>query len=111
MERCTYVSKKRSTLLPVDAVIAHIFSRISKNKAKSFSQINRLLNEQAYTGTKIEVWDDLWFWGFITQKGSTVRKLGFNESKYWALSHVSKTEKQINEVKELCDKFVEIIKS
>ncbi|WP_435524452.1 hypothetical protein [Chryseobacterium indoltheticum] len=29
----------------------------------------------------IEVWDDLWFWGFINQKGSSDRSFEWNEGK------------------------------
>lgn len=97
-------------LLPVDAVIIHIFKCLGLEKP-SFSKVNTLLYQQ-YGGFQIEVWDDLWFWGFITQrtvKGGS-RLLEWNENKYWALEHTSKCPKDILEIKEHAEEFIELIK-
>jgi len=73
-------------LLPVDAVITYIFKKLSHNKLRSFAAINNELKNYGYVGANMEIWDDLWFWGFITQKGSgNKRRIGFNEAKYWAM--------------------------
>ncbi len=98
-----------SLKLPVDAVINHIFSEIGL-KNPGFSNINSLLSEH-YKGEQMEVWDDLWFWGFITQKGSGVnRKLEWNENKYWVLEHSSKCPYEIEEIIRLSTIFINIIK-
>lgn len=97
-----------SLKLPVDAVINHIFSEIGLQKP-NFSKINSLLSKH-YNGSQIEVWDDLWFWGFITQKGSgTDRDLVWNENKYWALEHSSKCPREIDRIKEKSACFIETI--
>lgn len=94
--------------LPVDAVINHIFREIGLEKP-NFSKINSLLSKH-YKGSQIEVWDDLWFWGFITQKGSgTERNLVWNESKYWALEHSSKCPTEIDKIKEKSLCFISTI--
>ena len=63
----------------------------------TFDKINRILSKN-YTGDEIEVWDDLWFWGFITQKGSdSNRSFEWNEDKYWSLLHTPKDKQSINQ--------------
>lgn len=97
--------------LPVDSVIIHIFKKISHRKIKSFAGINALLWKNGYRGDKIEVWDDLWFWGFITQKGTGKdRKVCFNESKYWALLHSDKSDKTLFTIRKKADEFKYLIK-
>jgi hypothetical protein len=68
--------------LPVDQVILEIFKHINEKK-NSFERINSLLIKN-YTPSELEVWDDLWFWGYFNQKGSgSNRTLEFNYGKYW----------------------------
>lgn len=97
--------------LPVDAVITHLFTTISDNKTKTFSSINKVLQTQ-YTGNKMEIWDDLWFWGFITQQTSNGKRsiTAFNEAKYWAMLFSDKKEKAIREIKNEAISFVSLIK-
>ncbi|RYH75889.1 hypothetical protein EVU94_02745 [Flavobacteriaceae bacterium 144Ye] len=48
----------------------------------------------------MEVWDDLWFWGFINQRGSGLnREFIWNEAKYWALIETAKDKKSINSIR------------
>lgn len=80
--------------LPVDRVINSIFNKIQnadikKNdnvSEKRFNDINNYLNDR-YPGKGIEVWDDLWFWGFITQKicqvNSEGKEMSEDEIKTW----------------------------
>lgn len=94
--------------LPVDAVINNIFKRIGC-LVPNFSKINKMLSKY-YKGEEIEVWDDLWFWGFITQKGSGAdREFIWNEHKYWSLEHADKNESEINRIKIKAEEFVKIL--
>ena len=101
--------------LPVDAVIKKIFSRVAD--IDTFEKINNHLFQLGYQSDKIEVWDDLWFWGFITQFSQKDDKTGkmkrdfieFNEGKYWSLLHSPKDQKTIEEIKKLCREFIRII--
>jgi hypothetical protein len=91
--------------LPVDVVINHIFSEVGLEKS-NFSKINSLLSKH-YKGAQIELWDDLWFWGFITQEGSAGdREIIWNENKYWALEHSSKCPTKIAKIKEKSIEFI-----
>jgi len=92
--------------LPVDAVIIAIFNKLDGSVNWDFDKINKTLRAK-YNGLEIEVWDDLWFWGFITQNGSgDNRTFEWNENKYWALKESDKTPKTIIEIKEKADEFL-----
>ena len=60
------IEKDDILYLPVDIVIENIFKRI-KLKNPTFRKINKILQNK-YNGEKIEIWDDLWFWGYFTQR-------------------------------------------
>lgn len=91
--------------VPVDAVIKDIFHRFDPS-LKDFNSINEFLKEWKPT----EVWDDLWYWGFITQKGKEgSRKLGFNKGKYWSLLHADKNPKKIQEIERKCKEFIALL--
>lgn len=95
--------------LPVDAVIKDIFTRIDKS-LKDFKSINKYLQANKKWRSSL-LWDDLWFWGFITQKGSvSPRKLEFNKGKYWLQLHTEKDKTTINRIKKLCNQFITILK-
>lgn len=94
--------------LPVDAVIIAIFYQL-ENKNWNFKQINSIL-EKYYKGIEIEVWDDLWFWGFITQEGSGMeRNFKWNENKYWMIKESNKNAAVIEEIKYNAKLFLEIL--
>lgn len=94
--------------LPVDAVIIAIF-KCFKNINWSFGKINREL-ERYYSIEEIEVWDDLWFWGFITQSGSgNNRKMEWNLNKYWTLRESDKNPEMIEEIRQKAKKFLTIL--
>ena len=94
--------------LPVDAVIVEIFKRIGFKK-NDFSSINNVIGN-LYNGSDIEVWDDLWFWGFITQKGSgKKRTIEWNLNKYWSLEHSDKDANTIEIIKEKSEAFMELL--
>jgi hypothetical protein len=102
------IDKNDSFYLPVDAVIIAIFKKLNPNKTWGFTNINSLL-KQKYSGQEIEIWDDLWFWGFITQNGGENRKFDWNENKYWVLKESDKDKMRIEEIKNKCHEFLEIL--
>ena len=106
------ILKNDKFFLPVDVVIIDIFSRVKLNNVKpNFNEINTYLNEK-YKGENIEIWDDLWFWGFISQrtlKGDKIRKLGWNDAKYWSQLETNKNEVVIEEIKQKVVEFLKLI--
>jgi len=100
------IDREDELKLPVDKVISHIFNEIGLSD--TFKGINKILCEH-FSGKKIEVWDDLWFWGFITQKGSKDRSIEWNESKYWSLEHTNKNESEINKIRSKADDFIKLL--
>lgn len=105
------IAEDDDLFLPVDAVIIAIFKSINHNVNWDFNKVTKELKKY-YSGDEIEVWDDLWFWGFITQKGSgDKRTFGWNENKYWMLKESEKKFDIINEIKIKADEFLRIIGS
>ncbi len=97
--------------LPVDTVIITIFNRIYNVTNCSFSSINKLLQNN-YSFEQIEVWDDLWFWGFISQNGTgIIRDFEWNENKYWILKESDKNPNLIVELKGKVEEFLSILNS
>lgn len=95
-------------ILPVDTVIIAIFKKLRSN-CWSFKNINQIIATN-YKGKDIEVWDDLWFWGFITQIGTgNDRKMGWNFNKYWTLRESDKNPIMIDEIKIKATEFLTII--
>ncbi|QIZ76465.1 hypothetical protein [Ferrimonas lipolytica] len=102
------ISAQDEIWLPVDAVIIHIFEQLGMHKP-NFDKINKLL-KQHYVGNELEVWDDLWFWGFITQKGTgNTRQMQWNENKYWSLTHTDKNPMVISTIKQKSSEFIGLI--
>lgn len=108
------VLQRNEVRLPVDAVILAIFERLGPLKKgrtlKSFSAINTYLQDDlGYTSEDMYVWDDLWFWGFITQRSSpnqTQRTHGWNEAKYWAIPHAPKSAREVARIAHLAHEFL-----
>ena len=102
------LEKNDSFYLPVDSVIIRIFKQISP-QIWNFQSVNEIINEN-YRGKDIEVWDDLWFWGFITQIGTgDGRKMRWNLNKYWNLRESDKSQKKIAEIKQKAEQFLKIL--
>ncbi|MCD4792789.1 MAG: hypothetical protein K8R54_06135 [Bacteroidales bacterium] len=96
--------------LPVDAVIIAIFKRIDNNQNWTFNKINKII-KRYYCGSEIEIWDDLWFWGFITQIGAGEnRKMNWNLNKYWTLRESDKNPEMIDEIQQKAEFFLNILK-
>ena len=98
--------------LPVDKVIKAIFRHLrvsdeapSFRLAEDFHKINNYLRlDLGYTNKDMLIWDDLWFWGFITQKsevGKVERKYEWNDAKYWSIFSAPKTTETIEKVERL----------
>jgi hypothetical protein len=107
----TIIDTNDKFYLPVDAVIIDIFSRLDLKLSISFNGINKFLNNE-YDNNEIEVWDDLWFWGFISQKSikdEKLRKLEWNKAKYWALLQTNKDAKIIEEIRLKAISFIALI--
>jgi len=103
------ISEVDGFYLPVDVVIRSIFNKLNNTKNVTFDNINKTLKSK-YTRQQIEVWDDLWFWGFITQNSSgDQRVFKWNENKYWALKESDKNPKMIFEIKNKAELFLKII--
>ena len=103
------MSKEDELFLPVDAVIYFIFQVIGNPCNNTFSGINNYLKKN-FPESNFEVWDDLWFWGFITQKGTgNSRIIQFNEEKYWNLLDAPKDQNTINQTKLLANQFIALI--
>jgi hypothetical protein len=103
------IAENDNFYLPVDAVIIAIFKKLDSSKKWDFDNINKTLKFN-YKGAQIEVWDDLWFWGFITQNGSGEnRTFEWNENKYWALKESDKNPKSIAEIKAKAEDFLNIL--
>ena len=93
-----HISEEDDFYLPVDAVIIAIFNRMDSSKNWNFESVNKKIKEK-YNPNEIEIWDDLWFWGFITQSGSgDSRKHEWNLNKYWALKESDKDADMIKEI-------------
>ena len=103
------LEKNDNFYLPVDAVIIAIFKEI-KPKNWNFKNVNKIIEEN-YSGKDIEVWDDLWFWGFISQIGTgDGRKMGWNLNKYWNLRESDKSQEKIAEIKLKAEQFLKILR-
>jgi hypothetical protein len=99
------VVKNDELYLPVDAVITAIFKKMDPTRSWNFKSINHLIKEH-YKGDEIEVWDDLWFWGFFTQKVEEKhRKFEWNENKYWAMKQTDKDAVVLGEIKKRAAAF------
>jgi hypothetical protein len=97
--------------LPVDEVILKIFNEcIDSNKKWDFKSINDVLKNY-WEGADFEIWDDLWFWGFITQKSNKDgRVIDFNPAKLWSLLALSKDAATISDITDKANKFIKKIK-
>lgn len=105
------IKKSDDLYLPVDSVIIAIFQRLEPAKNWTFANVTRTIKKH-YTPNEIEVWDDLWFWGFITQKGSGGNRVfEWNENKYWMMKESEKNAERIEEIREKANCFLNILSS
>lgn len=96
--------------IPVDAVILRIFEEINGGVRVSFASVNEQIKKANYKGADLLLWDDLWFWGFITQNGGGAnRRMEWNPSKYWCLWGTAKDEKTVTDIEEKANEFIHII--
>lgn len=85
--------------LPVDAVIRDALLPLLSSTSNYFDKVNRMLNAH-YSNEEIEVWDDLWFWGFFGSKTENKKRVfnTFNENKYWVTKYSKKESDWIHAV-------------
>ncbi len=103
------IDKYDDFYLPVDTVIISIFKQLDSKTIWDFNSINKRIKKY-YRANDIEIWDDLWFWGFITQNGSeSKRSFGWNENKYWTLKESNKDPKSIIEIKLKAEEFLSLL--
>ncbi len=103
------LDKEDEFYLPVDGVITFIFKNLNNNRNWYFDNINQEIKKY-YKNVEIEIWDDLWFWGFITQEvKNKKRSLKWNENKYWATKETDKNEEIIKEIKTKAQRFLSLI--
>jgi hypothetical protein len=95
--------------VPVDAVIRHIFTQhLADEECSTFTQINQVLQKSSSSYQDLVIWDDLWFWGFITQRvRNNVRRTEINMPKFWSLRHAPYGEAE--NVETAANKFVSIL--
>jgi hypothetical protein len=97
--------------LPVDAVIERIFYPGNAKPHNPFRRINDVLHEMTKDDpSQMLIWDDLWFWGFMTQKGAGGgRSMEWNAPKFWAMRSHSKDD--VNEIEKLANQFVKLVQA
>ena len=103
------LDKDDKLFLPVDIVIKTIFNKLDNSKTWDFDDINEYLNN--FSNEDIILFDDLWFWGYITQKGTGENRkfVEWNNAKYWMLKESIKDEKTIEEIKGKAKEFLNLI--
>lgn len=113
----TKLTSSDTIYLPVDKVIIEIFRKLGFN-SPSFKSINHLLiNELKFSASQMILWDDLWFWGFFTQRNNTtsndnqkqnsLRSFGWNSDKYWSQIASDKSKEFL--IRDLAMEFLSII--
>lgn len=96
--------------LPVDTVIEHVFyMHLGFPKtAAGFWKINNHLAAAGYEAEHMLVWDDLWYWGYLTQRTSgKIRKTEWNAPKFWSMQSFPKA--MLEEVRALSIEFIDVL--
>lgn len=93
--------------LPVDSVISEVFSKLGFIKT-DFAHINDFL-QAFFIAEEVDVIDDLWFWGFVTQKTiGKERIFGWNPNKYYSLIYTDKAPAKVKQIETLSEQFINI---
>ena len=80
---------------------------IKSEKLSSFKILITFCNNN--TAEDLIIWDELWYWGFIGTKGPrNNRKLDWNLPKYISLEGVSKTDRDIEQIKTKTEEFINV---
>ena len=96
--------------LPVDSVISYIFQRLKFARPPTFKNINNFLHQEGYDAEDMLILDDLWFWGFFTQRvDGRGRTFQWNSQKFW--SQFSSPKNDEAEVKKRAEEFISLIKA
>ena len=107
------IAKSDKISLPVDTVIIAIFNKLYPQEKKwNFSTINKIMEDENFSNEDKEVFDDLWFWGFITQEGNASGRVHkWNENKYWMIKVASKDQTIIKQIENKANEFLKILNS
>ncbi len=93
--------------LPVDEVIKQVFNEIEPYNW-DFAGVNREIARD-WSGKDLLLWDDLWFWGFITQKIKHSQRItDYNEAKFITLQGIATKDFEKTRAKAM--EFIEILK-
>lgn len=92
--------------LPVDEVILNIF-KVLGHPCPRIENLNKALRKR-YSAQEMLTWDDLWFWGFFTQKGKNKREFGWNSEKFWGQLSSAKADE--TELSALGAQFVKLLR-
>ena len=95
----------------IECIFAKLNSKncLANTTLSNFININSFLKKDIqYTNNEMLIWDDLWFWGFITQnsQGKDGRKFGWNKAKYWSIFTAAKDEASIKGIQRLAKQFL-----
>jgi hypothetical protein len=100
------IGENDDLFVPADIVIISIFKKLDPSRNWNFETINNQI-KVFYKRQDIEVWDDLWFWGFISQNGAGDNRIfEWNENKYWALKETDKKPSTIQAIKNKTEDFL-----
>lgn len=98
--------------IPVDSVIEHIFSKttVGGEFVRINQSIHNFMNEKKKPMIEMLYWDDLWYWGFFTQRvdKDNGRTDKLNKPKF--MSWKNSSPKSFSEVENHAHEFLEIVK-
>lgn len=104
------IEENDELFLPVDEAIMHIFKEI-KDIKWDFDFINQEIKYH-WQGADIALWDDLWFWGFLSQQTiAKKRVMQFNPAKLYTLIPFIGKGKGEGLLEEKCEEIIQLIKA
>ncbi len=104
--------KQHELNVPVDTVINFIFKELGLVDKGSGDAVFREINRQLkmVKGSSPIIWDDLWFWGFITQRNKKPgpgRDIVWNPGKLYGLKYAYLLDAE--EIKSKAKEFIELL--
>lgn len=119
MNSMDIIAADRNSMIPVDSVIKHIFVNNLKFECSGnyFDKINKFLlnckdqfDPESSVCEFVDVWDELWFWGFITQSSQNgVRVTAWNRPKLFSISPLLFSNQEIDDISEKSFDFIDLL--